>query len=127
MDKYLGKFSGQIYAITRFVFGFLFMIHGAQKLFGAWGGQVATAPLYQFAGVVEFVGGIMIAIGLLAGWAAFIASGQMAVAYFKAHIGESIWPIQNGGEPAVLFCFFFLYVAAHGSGIWSVDALRRKT
>ena len=128
MEKYLGKFSGPIFAITRFVFGFLFMFHGAQKLFGAFGGQVAGAPLFQAAGVIEFVGGIMIAIGLLGSWAAFIASGEMAVAYFKVHQPQGTWPIQNHGELVVLFCFFFLYVAAHGSGQFSVDAMmRRKT
>ena len=127
MDKYLGKFTGPIYAIARFVFGFLFMFHGAQKLFGAFGGQVAGAPLFQAAGVIEFVGGIMIMLGIFASWAAFIASGEMAVAYFMMHQPNGTWPIENRGELAVLFCFFFLYVAAHGSGMWSVDALRKKT
>lgn len=126
MEKYLGKFSGPIYAITRIVFGLLFMMHGAQKLFGAFGGQTAGAPLFQAAGVIEFVGGIMIMIGLFASWAAFISSGEMAVAYFMVHQPQGTWPIQNRGELVVLFSFFFLYVAAHGSGIWSVDALRKK-
>jgi putative oxidoreductase len=126
MDKYLGKFTGPIFAITRFVFGFLFMFHGAQKLFGAFGGTVASQPMFQAAGVIELVGGIMIAIGLLGSWAAFIASGEMAFAYFIAHQPRGTWPVENGGELPVLFCFFFLYVAAHGSGIWSVDAALRK-
>jgi putative oxidoreductase len=68
----------------------------------------------------------MIMIGLFASWAAFIASGEMAVAYFMMHQPDGTWPIQNRGELVVLFCFFFLYVAAHGSGMWSVDALRKK-
>lgn len=126
MDRYLGKFTGPIFAITRFVFGFLFMFHGAQKLFGAFGGQVAGQPLFQVAGVIELVGGAMIAIGLLGSWVAFLASGEMAFAYFMAHQPRETWPVQNGGELPVLFCFFFLYVAAHGSGIWSVDAMLRR-
>lgn len=127
MDKYLGKFSGQIFALARIVFGFLFLCHGAQKLFGWFGGEVAGAPLFQVAGVIEVVGGIMIVVGLLGSWVAFIASGEMAVAYFMAHQPNGTWPIQNRGEVAVLLCFFFLFVAAHGSGMWSVDAMRKKT
>ena len=128
MTRWLGPFSDRIYAITRFVFGFLFAFHGAQKLFGAFGGQkVELASLMGLAGIIEFFGGILIAIGLVASWAAFIASGQMAVAYFMAHFSmAAFWPIQNKGEAAVLFCFFFLYVAARGAGPWSVDAAMRK-
>ena len=77
------------------------------------------------AGVVEFVGGLMIALGLFTSPVAFLASGQMAVAYFQAHVPRGFWPIANGGEAAVLFCFVFLYFAAAGSGKLSIDAIRK--
>jgi len=78
------------------------------------------------AGLVELVGGALIALGLFAGIAAFIASGQMAVAYFYAHAPGGFWPIQNKGELAVLYCFVFLFIAARGSGSPSLDGLLRK-
>ena len=74
------------------------------------------------AGVIEFGGGTLIALGLFTSLAAFLASGEMAVAYFKVHIASSFWPIANNGEKAVLFCFIFLFITAHGAGIWSVDS-----
>ena len=127
MERWLGKYSDWIYGIMRLVVGFLFACHGAQKLFGALGGQKALDnPLIATAGVIEFFGGTLVAIGLFAGWAAFLASGTMAVAYFMAHAPNGFWPIVNHGEPAVLYCFVFLYIAARGSGRFSVDgALRR--
>ena len=75
------------------------------------------------AGIVELVGGLMIAIGLLGSFAAFITSGEMAFAYFMAHAPQGYLPIVNQGELAVLYCFLFLYIAAHGSGVWSIDSL----
>jgi putative oxidoreductase len=115
-----------LYALLRFVSGFMFMCHGAQKLFGAFGGQAHTGdPLMLTAGIIEFVGSILIALGLFTGPAAFIASGEMAVAYFKAHAPGGTWPIQNHGELAVLYCFLFLYMAARGSGRYSVDGAVR--
>lgn len=124
MDRFLGPYSPQLYAILRIVAGLLFMMHGTQKLFGWPGGgdTVELASLMGLAGIIEFVGGLMIAFGLLTSWAAFIASGEMAVAYFMAHAPQDIWPIINKGELAVLYCFLFLYMAARGSGIWSIDA-----
>ena len=99
-------------------------MHGTQKLFGWPGGgnTVELVSLMGLAGIIEFVGGLMIAAGAEAGIAAFIASGQMAFAYFLQHAPAGPYPILNRGELAVLFCFLFLYIAAHGSGIWSVDA-----
>ena len=82
----------------------------------------ATLPLV--AGWIEMVTGLLILIGLFAGVAAFIASGEMAVAYFMVHASTHWWPVVNHGEAAVLYCFAFLYMAARGSGIWSVDAVR---
>jgi putative oxidoreductase len=120
MQPILGRFSGPAYALLRFVAGAMFACHGAQKLFGAFGGQKVTAGLPLAAGVIELVGGVLIAIGLLGSWAAFIASGEMAVAYFQAHAPRGPIPLTNGGEAAVLFCFLFLYIAARGNGSWSV-------
>jgi putative oxidoreductase len=126
MDRWLGRHSERAYALFRFVAGFLFACHGAQKLFGVLGGKVVTSqPLYLTAGIIELAGGILIAVGLLASWAAFVASGQMAFAYFMAHAPQGFWPILNKGELAALYCFAFLYVATRGAGRYSVDALLR--
>lgn len=128
MEKVLGKFSPQIYALLRIVAGLMFAQHGAQKLFAVLGREepVQLASLMGLAGVIEFFGGLLIAVGLVAGTAAFIASGEMAVAYFRAHAPRAFFPIQNEGELAVLYCFVFLYIASRGSGIWSIDAMRGK-
>lgn len=124
--RILGKYEEATYVLLRIVSGLMFMCHGAQKLFGVLGGQKVTTdkPLMMLGGVIEFFGGAMIAIGLLASLAAFIASGMMAVAYFMAHFPQNFWPILNKGELAVLYCFVFLYIAARGSGALSVDAAR---
>jgi putative oxidoreductase len=127
MERFLGRFVEPIYALLRIVVGLNFTFHGAQKLFGAFGGPggsghaVPLASLIGVAGAIELVGGLLILIGLLTSWAAFISSGQMAVAYFMAHFPKAFWPIQNGGELAVVYCFLFLFIAAYGSGIWSLD------
>ena len=126
MERWLGRHGERLFALFRFVAGVLFAFHGAQKLFGAFGGQVMTSnPLMLAAGIIELAGGLMIAIGLLTSWAAFIASGQMAVAYFTVHQPQGTWPIVNKGELAALYCFAFLFVAARGPGSYSVDALIR--
>ena len=128
MERFLGKYAPYLYALLRIVAGLMFAMHGSQKLFGFPGGKdpVALVSLMGLGGVIELVGGLMIALGLLASPAAFIASGMMAVAYFMAHAPQGALPILNGGEPAVLYCFLFLYIAARGSGVWSVDAARRR-
>jgi putative oxidoreductase len=116
-----------VYAAFRLVAGVLFACHGAQKLFGVLGGKVMTSnPLMLTAGIIELVGGLMIAVGLLASWAAFIASGQMAFAYFMVHAPQGFWPIVNKGELAALYCFAFLYIAARGAGPYGVDAVMRR-
>jgi putative oxidoreductase len=127
MSNLLGKYSEHIYALTRLVIGLLFACHGAQKLFGVLGSPREIGnPKFLTAGIIEFFGGLMIALGLAAGIAAFIASGEMAVAYFTNHVPRGFWPILNNGERAVLYCFFFLYVAAHGNGRFSLDAIFRR-
>jgi putative oxidoreductase len=127
MERWLGKYSDVCYGLMRIVLGLLFACHGAQKLFGLFGGiGAAASPRMTAAGVIEFFGGMLIALGLWAGYAAFIASGEMAVAYFMVHAPGGFWPIVNKGELAVLYCFVFLYVASKGSGSLSFDALIRK-
>ena len=126
MEKWLGKYSSFLYALMRIVSGLMFACHGAQKLFGVLGGPKQTETLMLAAGIIEFVGGLLIAVGLFTSYAAFIASGQMAVAYFTRHSSAGFWPIENKGELAVLYCFVFLYIASRGSGILSLDALFGK-
>jgi len=122
------RYASTIYAIVRIVFGFLFLVHGLQKLFGMFDGTVVPlGSLLGVAAMVELVGGMLIIIGLFTRLAAFIASGEMAAAYFIAHLPQAFWPVQNGGESAVLFCFAFLYIAVRGAGSLSVDGLRSKT
>ena len=100
----------------------MFAMHGAQKLLGMFGGhQMPMMTQPWFAGVIEVIGGIMIAVGLFTSIAAFIASGEMAFAYFIAHAPKSWNPLANGGELAVLYCFLFLYIATRGGGRWSVE------
>ena len=89
------------------------------------GSKAELLSQFGLAGVIEFVGGAMIAIGLFASPVAFLASGQMAVAYFQAHAPRGWFPIQNGGEESALYCFLFLFIAASGSGKLSIDALRK--
>jgi putative oxidoreductase len=114
------------YTFMRFVAGGLFAFHGAQKLFGLFGGKVMTGtPKMLAAGIIELAGGLLIALGLFTAFAAFIASGEMAVAYFTVHIKSGFWPIMNGGELAVLYCFVFFYIISRGSGRFSLDRLIR--
>jgi putative oxidoreductase len=125
--RIFAPYRDHAYAIFRFMSGALFACHGAQKLFGALGGHKVSDPLMLVGGIIEFVGGVMIALGFFAAIAAFIACGEMAVAYFKAHAPGGFWPIENKGELAVLYCFVFLYIAAHDSGRIAIDRpLRRK-
>ena len=116
MDRWLGKYSELFYTVMRVVVGLLFVCHGAQKLFGVLGASRASTPLHLTAGIIEFVGGGLVAVGLWAGSAAFIASGTMAVAYFMTAAPRGFWPIVNRGELAVLYCFVFLYIASKGAG-----------
>ena len=116
------------YFLLRVVAGLLFLQAGGMKLFGWFGGMPAgvTAPVMSqvwIGGVLEFVGGLLVLLGLFTRPVAFILSGEMAVAYWQFHAPGGTWPIQNHGEPAVLLCFIFLYLAARGSGDWGLDAL----
>jgi putative oxidoreductase len=115
------------YALMRLVAGGLFACHGAQKLFGLLGGKTMTGtPKMLAAGIIELGGGALIALGLFTAVAAFIACGEMAVAYFTVHAKAGFWPIMNGGELAVLYCFVFLFIVWQGSGPFSLDRLIRR-
>ena len=125
------RFSAQapaILAVTRFLTGVMFACHGAQKLFGAFGGLPPGAMNWMTwtAGVLEFFGGILIAAGLFTRPVAFLCSGLMAVGYFYGHARGGFLPKVNGGEPAVLYCWLFLYLAAQGPGRWAIDSLRAR-
>lgn len=128
MGNLLGGFEAQAYAILRFVSGILFAMHGAQKIFG-WPGDHGSVPISSLlgvAGVIELVGGLMIALGFGTAIAAFIASGQMAFAYFMSHATKGYYPILNQGELAVLYCFLFLFIATQGAGSWSLEGSRPR-
>jgi putative oxidoreductase len=125
--KFLRPHQDRVFSIARLVIGLLFAEHGAQKLFGLLGGnQQPLMSLIGVAGMIEFFGGLLIAFGLFTAVVAFIASGEMAVAYFRSHAPNGFWPIQNRGEMAVFYCFFFLYLASRGPGVWSLDAWRKR-
>lgn len=129
MDSFLGRYSSYIYAILRIVTGFMFMVHGTQKLF-SWpppDHAGSAEGLILVAGIIELVGGLLVMVGFFAAIAAFISSGLMAVAYFMAHQPKGALPIMNGGELAVLYCFVFLYIASRGSGVWSIDSIFRRS
>lgn len=125
MQSFLESCSPRVLSIMRIVTGFLFMQHGGQKLFG-----FPAPPRFEFelfsmigvAGVLEVFGGLLILIGLFTRPAAFVLSGQMAFAYFIAHAPGGFWPILNGGELAVMYCFVFLYLSVAGGGTWSIDS-----
>ena len=126
LRTFLSSHEDKIWALFRIVTGLMFAEHGAQKLFGVLEGQMVYPNLFMVtAGVIEFGGGLLVALGLQTMIAGFLASGEMAVAYFKVHAPRGFWPILNGGEKAALFCFAFLAIAARGAGIWSVDRMRK--
>ena len=120
--KIVGPLESRAYALMRIVVGFLFACHGARTLFGVLGGHADIHnPLHLAAGIIEFGGGILIALGLFTRFAAFIASGEMAVAYFMMHAKHGLFPIMNGGELAVLYCFIFLFIASRGTVTWGIQ------
>ncbi|MCC6484634.1 MAG: DoxX family protein [Armatimonadetes bacterium] len=129
MSAYWPQLEIITFFLLRIVVGILFIPHGAQKLFGAFGGAQGDGkalPLMSqmgLAGFLEFFGGLLILLGLFTRPAGFVLAGEMAVAYFMVHQRQALWPIQNKGEMAVLFCFAFLLFFAFGAGPWSLDAL----
>ena len=126
--SFLRRWSPQLLSIFRIMVGLLFLQHGMAKLFGfphvAMFDNVQIFSLLGVAGILELVGGALVALGLFTEIAAFILSGQMAFAYFMVHAPQGFFPILNQGEAAIFYCFAFLYLAAAGPGPWSVDRLR---
>jgi putative oxidoreductase len=122
--KFLSSLEPLAYAALRIVVGFLFACHGAEKLFGAFGAHAQLHdPWMLAAGIIEFGGGILVCLGLMTRIAAFLCSGEMAVAYFMKYAGGGMrfFPIVNHGEAAVIYCFVFFYIACHGAGKVGVD------
>lgn len=129
MLTFMKSFQLQAYALMRMVAGFLFLWHGSQKLLGFPMAAPMGTPdfIIYVAGPIELVGGLFVMIGLFTGAAAFLSSGLMAAAYWMAHGTKALFPLENGGELAALYCFVFLFISTKGSGIWSVDASMGKS
>ncbi len=130
----LNRFADPVYCIMRLIIGLMFACHGGQKLIGFPGGHGGAEGLMLVGGIIELVCGLLIAVGLLTRIAAFIASGEMAVAYFMVHAAgktlghapspaEQFFPILNKGELAVILCWVFLFMFFYGAGRWSIDGL----
>lgn len=132
MYQVIGRLTQPTFALLRIVSGLMFFLHGSQKIFGWPPMKGMSGPLPTIAvvaGWMEVVFGFMIVVGLLGGLAAFLSSGEMAVAFWMGHVARSggqVNPLVNQGEVAVLYCFIFLFIAAYGSGIWSIDSILRK-
>ena len=127
MEQQLDTWRPRLLSIMRIVTGFLLMQHGGQKIFGYPAPQRSEFDLFSLTGVagsLELIGGFLIVIGLFTRPTSFLLSGLMAFAYFIAHAPKGFWPILNGGELAALYCFVFLYLAAAGAGVWSVEHAR---
>jgi putative oxidoreductase len=128
----LNRFADPVYCIVRLIVGLAYACHGGQKLFAYPGGGHGVDGLAFVAGIIELVGGLLIAFGLFTRIAAFFASGEMAVAYFMFYVGvvptleAKFYPIMNGGELALLYCWVFFFIIFHGPGRWSIDALWRR-
>jgi putative oxidoreductase len=128
MEQTIAGYSPYVRSIMRIAVALLFLEHGMSRLFG-WPSPLAHPPMltmYWFAGCIEFVGAILVLLGLFTRPAAFIMSGEMAFAYFISHAPRGFFPILNGGDGAILYCFIFLYLAFAGPGPWSLDALWQK-
>ena len=126
MAAFMKKLEPQSYAALRIVAGFLFLWHGSQKLLGIPTDPPPGLPVFlaYTAGSVELFGGLLVMLGLFTSWAAFVASGLMAAAYWMAHGLHHPLPLLNKGELAALYCFVFLFISARGPGVWSLDSLR---
>lgn len=129
MENFFLRWQLKILSVLRIVTAFLFMQHGTQKMFGFPAPAHSPFDLFSIfgvAGVLEVFGGFLLLIGLFTRPVAFLLSGQMAFAYFMAHAPKAFWPLLNGGELAIMFCFVFLYLSVSGGGTWSVDTLRTR-
>ena len=120
----MSRYADAIYCILRLIVGLLFASHGAQLVLGMFGGMPgAGSPMIAIGGSIQLIGGILIALGLLTRIAAFVCSGEMAVAYFVFHAPHGSFPIVNEGELSVFYCWVFLFFVFYGPGLWSLDAL----
>lgn len=130
MEQILAAWRPRMLSVLRIMAALLFMEHGLMKLFAfplpQPGVPNPLPTILLVAAVIEVVGGTLLALGLFTRLAAFICAGQMAVAYFTAHMPQGFWPGGNGGDPAILFCFIFLYLVFAGPGSWSIDAARGR-
>ena len=130
MTHTLTRWSPQALAALRIMTALLFMAHGTMKLFGFPSADdpmsVQLFSLMGFAGILEAFGGLLLLIGLFTRPVAFVLAGMMAAAYFMAHAPQSFYPVLNGGDAAILFCFVFLYLVFAGPGAWSVDGMRHE-
>ncbi len=129
-DTIAPTWAPRLLSVLRIVAALIFLEHGTQKLFGfpapPPSGLPAVMTLYWFAAVIETVGGALLFLGLFSRPVAFVLAGEMAFAYWMGHAPRNLYPILNGGDPAILYCFAFLYIAAAGPGPWSLDALFRR-
>ena len=124
-DSVVSRYQPQLLSVLRIVTALLFMQHGVRKMFGLLGGtQVPLMSLSGIAGILEVFGGLLVLVGLFTRPVSFVLSGMMAVAYFMEHQPRAFFPIENAGEPAILYTFVFLYFVAAGPGPWSIDAWR---
>jgi putative oxidoreductase len=128
LERMTAPWAPRMLSVLRAMAGLIFMAHGTQKLlnFPPATRAVDLSTLGGMAGFFELIGGALIALGLFTRPAAFICSGVMAVAYFYAHAPRSFFPVLNGGDAAILYCFVFLYIFFAGAGPWSIDAMRRR-
>jgi putative oxidoreductase len=123
----LSRYADPVYCIMRLLAGLMFACHGLDKIFGTFGGETGGPPLIVIGGWLEIVCGFLVALGLLTRIAAFVASGEMAAAFFMMHAKNGVLiPYVNKGELAVIYCFIFLFIFFYGPGRWSVDALMRR-
>ena len=120
----------RVLSILRIVTALIFLLHGAQKLFGfpapPQGGLPPVLSLFWMGAILELVGGLLVLIGLFTRPVAFVLAGEMAVAYWMFHAPRSLYPLLNGGDAAILYCFVFLYLVFAGPGVWSLDHMRRR-
>jgi putative oxidoreductase len=127
----VAHWTPELLSVLRVVVAFLFMAHGTQKLLAFPVAQpqdpVDMGSLMGVAGLLESIGGLLLLIGIYTRPVAFVLAGEMAVAYFLAHAPKGFWPVLNGGEPAVLYCFIFLFFTVAGAGAWSLDAMVRSS
>jgi putative oxidoreductase len=127
MTKILAPYEPMLRSLFRIMAAFTFSLHGWQKFFGAFGGLGGFKPplgsMLGTAGLIETIGGGLIILGLFTRPVAFLLAGEMAIGYFRTHAPRGFWPLLNGGELAVFYCFLFLWLSAAGPGPWSLDRL----